>query len=134
MLARDFECRASDREWEEVGVGWPQIPRKTLVNAEVVGDSVYACEPEDKQRDGERADEGERNHAEACDSGERELPRVTGQPPGPYVSREWFERHRTSYYAACATPRASGRSVRDAWRRCVATVSRKVGTSSGLVR
>jgi hypothetical protein len=65
------------------------------VNEEVVGDCVYACEPKDKQRDGERADEGERDQAEARDSGEHELPRVTGQPPGPYVSRERFDCHQT---------------------------------------
>ena len=69
--------------------------RKKLVNAEVFGDSVYACEPKDKQRDRERADERERNQAKARDSVEHELPRATGQPPGPYVSRERFGRHRT---------------------------------------
>jgi hypothetical protein len=66
-----------------------------LVNAEVVGDCVYACEPEDKQHDRERADERERDQANACDSVEHELPRATGQTPGPYVSRERFGRHRT---------------------------------------
>jgi hypothetical protein len=66
-----------------------------LVNAEVVGDSVDACEPNDKQRDGERADEGERNQAKARHSVEHGLPWATGQPPGPYVSRERFGRHRT---------------------------------------
>jgi hypothetical protein len=65
------------------------------VNAEVVSDCVYACEPKDKQRDRERADGRERNQAKARDSGEHELPRVTGEAPGPYVSRERFDRHRT---------------------------------------
>ena len=65
------------------------------MNAEVVGDSVYACEPEDQQRDRERADERERNQAKARDSVEHEPPRTTGQPPGPHVSRERFDRHRT---------------------------------------
>jgi hypothetical protein len=69
--------------------------RRKLVNAEVVGDCVYACEPEDKQRDRERADERERNQAKARDSVEHELPRATGQPPGSHVSRDRFGRHRT---------------------------------------
>jgi hypothetical protein len=78
-------------EWRACRLG----ARKTLVNAEVVGDSVYACEPKDKQRDSERADERERNQGKARDSVEHELPRATGQPPGPCVSRERFGRHRT---------------------------------------
>jgi hypothetical protein len=57
------------------------------VNAEVFGDSVYACEPEDKQRDREQADERERNQRKPRDAGERELPPTTRQPAGPYVSR-----------------------------------------------
>jgi hypothetical protein len=65
------------------------------VNAEVVGDCVHARESEDKQCDGERADERERDQAETRDSGEPELARATGQPPGPYVSRERFDRHRS---------------------------------------
>jgi hypothetical protein len=68
---------------------------KELVNAEVFGDSVYACEPKDKQCDGERADERERNQAKAHDPVEHEPPRATGKPPGPDVSRERFDRHRT---------------------------------------
>jgi hypothetical protein len=64
------------------------------VNAEVFGDSVYACEPKDKQRDGERADEREGNQAKARDPVDRELSRAAGQQPGPDVSREWFGRHR----------------------------------------
>ena len=67
---------------------------RRLVNAEVVGDRVYACEPEDKQRDGERADERERDQAEAPHSGGHELARATSQPTGPHVSRERFDRHR----------------------------------------
>ena len=74
--------------------------RKKLVNAEVFGDFVYACEPKDKQRDRERADERERSQAKARDPVEHELPRATGQPPRPYVSRERFGRHRTRSYAA----------------------------------
>ena len=66
-----------------------------LVNAEVVGDSVAAGEPVDKYRDGERADERERNQGRARHSVEHELPPATGQPPGPHVSRERFGRHRT---------------------------------------
>lgn len=69
--------------------------KKLLVDAEVVGDFVYACEPKDKQRDRERADERERSQAKARDSVEHELPRATGQPPGPDVSRERFGRHQT---------------------------------------
>jgi hypothetical protein len=65
------------------------------MNAEVVGDSLYACEPKDKQCDREHADKRERNKAKARDSVEPELPRTTSQPPGPYVSRERFGRHRT---------------------------------------
>ena len=34
---------------------------RDLVDAEVVGDAVYACEPKYKQYGGERADERERN-------------------------------------------------------------------------
>ena len=65
------------------------------MNAEVVGDSVYARDPKDEQRDGERPDKRERDQAEARDTGDHALPRVTGQPPGPYVSRERFDRHPT---------------------------------------
>jgi hypothetical protein len=65
------------------------------VNAEVVGDCVDACEPKNKQSDGERADERERGQAEARDSLERELPRATGKPSWSYVSREGFDGHRT---------------------------------------
>jgi hypothetical protein len=65
------------------------------VNAEVFGDSVYACEPKDKQGDGERADECECDHAKARDSIEHELPRATGQPSWPDVSRERLGRHWT---------------------------------------
>jgi Luciferase-like monooxygenase len=66
-----------------------------LVNAEVVGDAVDACEPEDKQCDSERADDRERNQANARDSVGHERPSATSQPPGPYVARERFDRHRT---------------------------------------
>ncbi len=65
------------------------------MNAEVLGDSVYACKPENEQQDREGTDERERDKAEARDSGEHERPRATGQPTGPYVSRERFDRHRT---------------------------------------
>jgi hypothetical protein len=65
------------------------------VNAEVVGDAVYAGEPKQKQCDGERADERERNEPDARDSVGHEPAWATGQPPGPHVSRERFDRHRT---------------------------------------
>ena len=65
------------------------------MDAEMVGDAVHACEPKYKQRDGERADERERNQADARDSVGHERPWPTGQPPGPYVPRERFDRHRT---------------------------------------
>jgi hypothetical protein len=63
------------------------VARKKLVDAEVVGDSVDACEPKDKQSDSESADEHECGQTEAHDAVEHELPRATGQPSGPYVSR-----------------------------------------------
>lgn len=39
-----------------------------LVNAEVAGDCVDACEPKPEQSDGEGADDRERGQAEARDS------------------------------------------------------------------
>jgi hypothetical protein len=53
------------------------------VNAEVFGDGVHAYDPEDQQRDGERADERERSQSKAPDSIEHDLPRATCKPPGP---------------------------------------------------
>ena len=51
------------------------------MNAEVFGDSVCACEPKDKQRDGERADEREGNQAKARDPVDHELALAAGQQP-----------------------------------------------------
>ena len=83
-LARDATDVASEPAlWEK------------LVNAEVFRDSVHSCEPKDKQHDGEHADERKRNEARAHDPVEHELPRATGKPPRPDVSRERFDRHRT---------------------------------------
>jgi hypothetical protein len=69
--------------------------RLRLVNAEVLSDAVYAHEPKNEQRDGERADECEHSHDEAADSVGRELSPATWQPPGLCVSRERFGGHRT---------------------------------------
>ena len=65
------------------------------MNTEVIGDCVDACEPKNKQSDGERADQRDRGQAEARGSLERELPRATGKPSWSYVSREGFDDHRT---------------------------------------
>jgi hypothetical protein len=68
---------------------------RRLVDAEVFGDAVYAYEPEDEQRDGERADDREHSQEKSRGSVGREPPWATWQPPGPDVSRERFGRHRT---------------------------------------
>jgi len=47
------------------------------VNAEVLGDAVHAQEPENEQRDGERADECEHNQDELRESVGREVSRAT---------------------------------------------------------
>jgi hypothetical protein len=65
------------------------------VNAEVFSDGMHPYEPKNKHRDRERADERERSQTKAPNSIEHELPRATWKPPGPYVSRERFDRHRT---------------------------------------
>ena len=53
------------------------------MHAEVVGDYVYAYEPEDQHHDRDRADERERSQSNAPDSIEHDLPRATCKPSGP---------------------------------------------------